>query len=551
MADLQQMSVQDLYERIRRLADTGKVDRCRAAVEFLITQRKEKPSLRLYTALIMSNISQHLGSAWQAAEYLKEMQVAGIQADTSICHAILKVCSVHPDHLLRTDVMHYMSSRWFQLSEDGARDVVVSMLRDGLFEQAMERLESMSREGMKIPSWLWDMAIYTLCHVGEVEEATRILRQRVDDGEMLISRNVWNTVLDEASSARNHPAVSFVWNHQVNTGYLNPASGICLNVLSTASQAGDAVLGTDVFTQLSKRGTVFQAVHYEQLITCYLSANAPDLRRAISILTIMASEKLEPTAAETRSLYTYLRDKPSQVNEALLHLRSLHKQGRRIPIAALNLLIESYLHQDNLDEAMKTYKLIHTFVPLHDGVQKSFANIDTFNFLLRGCRNGPDAKLASFLVSELLALRITPTALTYDRLILVFIMASSKLIHTDDAVVSRDASSDTLASTQSDAQDPGRRDHGLELLDWSFRHFQDMQSMGWLPRFGTIEKLAVELAAVADERCWDVLQAGEDNADKVEAWANKGKWVRRNVEAAWGKATGSEVGEEEKASAHE
>nr|POE85415.1 hypothetical protein CFP56_43731 [Quercus suber] len=545
MAQLWPLSINELYERIQHLADTGKVDRCRAVADFLIRKRKVKPSLQLYTALILSNTSQHLGSAWLAAGYMEEMQEAGIQADSAVCHAILKVCSVHPDHLLRTDVLHYMASRWFHLSDDGARDVVISMLREGLFEQALERLDSMSKSGTEIPSWLWDMAIYSLCLVGEVEEATRILRERVNAGEMHISRGVWNTILDEASSARYHPGVSYVWSHQVKTGYLNPASGICLNVLSTASQAGDAVLGTDVFTHLSKRGAVFQAVHYEQLMTCYLSIKVPDLKRALSVLTIMASENLEPTATETRSLYLYLRDKPSEVNEALLHLRALHQQGRRIPIAALNLLIESYLDQNNVDDAMKVYKLIHTFVPRHAGAQKSFANIDTFNFLLRGCRTGPDARLAGFLVSELLALRIVPNALTYDRLILVFVLAGRKLVHTDDSVLTRDPFSDILTPTGPDAQDPDRRARGLELLDWAFRHFQDMQTLDWLPRFGTIEKLAVELAAVADERCWDVLQAGEDNAGKIEGWEGKGKWVRRNVERAWVKVNAKEVDEEE------
>ena len=60
-----------------------------------------------------------------------------------------------------------------------------------------------------------------------------------------------------------------------------------------------------------------------------------------------------------------------------------------------------------------------------------------------------------------------------------------------------------------------------------------------MPRFGTVERLATQLAKIGDSRCWDVLQAGEDHASDVEGWQAKGKWVRKNVEEAWEKARSS------------
>lgn len=67
-----------------------------------------------------------------------------------------------------------------------------------------------------------------------------------------------------------------------------------------------------------------------------------------------------------------------------------------------------------------------------------------------------------------------------------------------------------------------------------------MQDMEWMPRFGTVEKLATLLAKVKDTRCWDVLQVTEEVGEaRVEGWREKGKWAWKNVETAW-EANGQE-----------
>ena len=514
-----------LYGRLRSAAAHGKQPQCQEIAEYLVKIRREKPNLQLYNALILSNIHNHFGAAWRVHDLLDEMREDGMQPDVGTCHAVLKVLSIHLDHLLRTEILDYMHKRWFQLTEEGWHDMIAGMLREGLFEQALERLDKMRRERMQIEPWLQDMAIFVLCDAGEIEEAFRIMRARYDAGELQLRQGVWAYLLDKGSEARHHNATSLVWMSQVNQGYLNPSSGICLNVLATAAQAGDAAMATEVFTHLSKRGTAFKPVHYELLISAYLSADPPDLGRAISILTIMPLEKLEPTIAQTRAIFVYLKDKPALVKHALTTLRELHGQDRKISITILNLLIECYIEQKNLPEAMKVYKLIHTFAPLGHGAQKSFANIDTFNLLLKGCRvaDPPDEQQASFLVSELLALRVVPTAMTYDRLILCFIEAAKHALR---------------RSRELTEPDEIKAEHarGVELVDWSFRHFADMQPLGWMPRFGTLESLAMQLAQIGDDRCWDVLQAAEDQGDKVEGFDQKGRYVRKGVEDAWARS---------------
>ncbi len=507
---------------MRASAIKGEWGLCRYLAKILVADRKERPNIQLYNMLVLSNVGHQEGAAWRVAELLDDMEKDGIQPDVGTCHAVLKVLSVHVDHLLRADILDYMSHRWMQLSEDGWHDVTAGLLREGLFEQAANRLDAMRRDGMHIHVWLLDMAVFMHCTEFEIGEAYRVMRQRVDDNEPNISRSLWLYFLDKASEARHHPAVSLAWTDQVQHQYINPSSGICLNILATAAKAADANLATEVFAMLSQRGVAFQPIHYEILINTYLATDPPDFQRALTVLTIMALEKVEPSVTETRSLYLYMKDKPDLIPQAIQILRDLHSQDRKIPISALNLLIECYVDQGNLKDAMTLYKQIHTFAPINDGARKTFANIETFNLLLKGCRQAdpPDGEQASFLVSELLALRIKPTALTYDRLILLFMTAGLRF----------------MAQSQS-AEDVDQslklKKRGLELIDWAYRHFSEMQPLNWLPRFGTLEHLSVALAKVGDLRCWDVLQAAEDGGKDVDGWATKGSHARRNVVKAW------------------
>ncbi|KAF2861659.1 hypothetical protein K470DRAFT_198271, partial [Piedraia hortae CBS 480.64] len=410
-----------VYARLHWLAARGKVKECRQLAEHLVESRREAPNVQLYTALILSNVSHDGGGAWRAEEYLEEMKAEGLQPDLACCHALLKVLAVHPDHLLRADVLEYMQTKWYELSEDGAHDVVAGLLREGLFEQALDRLDSMQREG-RVHPWLLDMAVFILCAAGETEAAHEIMQKRHRAGEQL-SRVLWLTFLDAGSSQRHHPSTVLTWNSQVGTGYLNPPSGTCLDVLTTASQAGDAVLATDVFTHLSKRGVVFGAFHYQLLIECYLRASPPDLKRAMTILSIM-TEHVMPTSDDTRALFVYLRSDAQLIAQAFQILRHLYEQNRPVPVSALNLIIECYVDQGSFTEALKTYKLIHTF--------SVTPNATTFNLLLRGYCEPPDEEMATFLFQEMLALNIKPTALTYDRLIQVCLEASVRALDGED-----------------------------------------------------------------------------------------------------------------------
>jgi pentatricopeptide repeat protein len=199
----------------------------------------------------------------------------------------------------------------------------------------------------------------------------------------------------------------------VSTGYLNPPTGLCYNVLLTATRRGDPGLATQIMQHLAKRRIKLTLLDYETLIACYVKAG--DIKAALSILCIMKRIDLEPGTKSTRSLHRYFNtfsettNRTTRIDGAFSKLRELKSEGRDIPIAALNVVIENADAQN----AMELYKSIPFLC-------NSPPNVHTFNHLFRLLRVGaPDRAALMFLVSEMKAMGVQPDMLTYDRILLV------------------------------------------------------------------------------------------------------------------------------------
>ena len=93
-----------------------------------------------------------------------------------------------------------MKNRWYTLTTDGWHHLIVGLLRDRQYEIALDKLEQMQQEGTRVHPWLYDILIYLFCEAEELDEALKILRYRVDQGDMDISANVWYYVLDACST---------------------------------------------------------------------------------------------------------------------------------------------------------------------------------------------------------------------------------------------------------------------------------------------------------------------------------------------------------------
>jgi pentatricopeptide repeat protein len=108
--------------------------------------------------------------------------------------------AIHPDYLLRAEVLQQMKERWFTLDAQGSHNVIIGLLRDRQYEMALDKLEQMQISGTRVQPWLYDILIYVFCEAEELDEALRILQHRVQYGDTDISTNIWYHMLDACSS---------------------------------------------------------------------------------------------------------------------------------------------------------------------------------------------------------------------------------------------------------------------------------------------------------------------------------------------------------------
>ena len=459
-----ELSTEAAYGQLRLAAKQGDYVRAKDYITLLVGKRREKPTAHLYYAMILANTDPQYGSPNEVASLLQEMSKEGLRPDSAIYHAVIKVLSIHPDYVLRQKILQELHERWFTVTEDGWHDVIVGLMRDRQLELAMVNLENIERQGIQVRPWLYDILVYNLCDLSEFDEALKIMRRRFFSGKALISPSLWHHFLDSASRFLHHDSVAFVWRSRVQIGFLNPSSGICINVLNTAARKGDTKLATAVFYTLRKRKHTFDMHHYEALLESWLASD--DLKSAFTILSVMHQSRLRPTEASTRAIFRYLCDDYGRPDEALQILRRLKDEDRPIPHAAFNVVLEAYIRYNDLGSALESYKALHLIIP-------SGPNTSTFNTLLRGCRYTQRYDLAMFFASEMLALNIPPDALTYDRLILASLSAR------------------------------GEADGGFEN---AWKYFEEMRQMEWWPRTGTVKLLGKAGCEVADERVFELVQ---------------------------------------------
>lgn len=196
------MSTEELYSQARTEAGKGRHMEVLSILKILIKDRRERPNLAMYTALLHSYTSGPWGTAGKIRKALEDMAIAGVEPDARACECALEALAVHPDSFLRTDILEYMKERWWTLTPRTEGFVIAGLLRERCFEQAIERLEDMTKRDARVDGWVWDKAIWILLEFGEVEEALYVLslKQGVSYiAEPMLSDTLWLRLLDVAA----------------------------------------------------------------------------------------------------------------------------------------------------------------------------------------------------------------------------------------------------------------------------------------------------------------------------------------------------------------
>lgn len=470
--EFRHLSTSQIYENLRIDASKGHTKNCELMVHYLVKERGERPNLRIYSSLILSNVNPE-GSVAVMMDQIKELRDEGLELDSHACHDVLKVLAVHPDYLLQTEILDYMQARWMELTEDGWHDIIAGLLRSVQFELALDKLDQMQEAGMQIQPWLYDMAIYILAQAGELDEVLRLLKFRSELGDAAVTACMWTFILDKAGEQLHYDLISHVWKRRVKDGFLNPSSGICLNVLNAAARKADTDLAIDVFRVLEERNASLDHQHYEMLIEAYM--NASDLTNALTILYVMQESYVFPDENTIRPIVMYMQQDPARPRHGFEILRTAQKMRKKIPATAMNACIESALGHNNLDLAIEFYKTMHV-ICVHG------ADTATFNLLLKGCYAAARKDLAMSLAQEMVSMKVRPNYLSYDRILLVCLRVDDY----DDAI----------------------------------RYYDEMRGQGFTPRKGTLVTLVKKLAKAGDPRTAQVL----DDIEKMGLATTRLRW---------------------------
>jgi hypothetical protein len=92
--------------------------------------------------------------------------------------------------------MQEMKERWFGLSPEGWHSLVVGLVRDRQYEVAMDNLEQMHNDEIPVQPWLYDILMFQLCEVEELDEVFRLLKYRYERTRREILPTVWYYLLD-------------------------------------------------------------------------------------------------------------------------------------------------------------------------------------------------------------------------------------------------------------------------------------------------------------------------------------------------------------------
>jgi hypothetical protein len=240
------------------------------------------------------------------------------------------------------------------------------------------------------------------------------MQARVVQGHDMTTE-LWAHVLKTASKALHYDLTRFVWQRQVDLGYLEPSQDVCRNALAVASDADDIDLALTIFRFCDNRGFPLKAQDYHVLMEIYL--HSEDLVATFRLLCTMHDLGLAPLERSTESVVSHMIKHNTDPREAWQMLKRLKNDKREIPIGCVRIiaeLCEHLAHDDPsvVDDAVGFYKELYTVCP--EG-----ADVRVYNSLIRMCRHGQNRQSGLFLVKEMASFGVIPDATTFESLILM------------------------------------------------------------------------------------------------------------------------------------
>ncbi|EDP54711.1 pentatricopeptide repeat protein [Aspergillus fumigatus] len=419
--NLEERSTSDLENRLQELA-TGnpKILSASQILRILIRDRHVRPEVRHYRALILANSDAERGSPEVVRQLLSEMEKNGIPADSGTLHAALQVLAVHPDYLLRQEILRTLRDRWLPLSPAGWHYVVAGLLRENQFELALDHIAHMERKEIMVENWLHSLLIYNLCDIGDFDEVLRQMRKRTSQGHDMTTE-LWLYVLDVAVAASHLETTRYVWTQMVQLGYLQPSRVLCSDTLTVAAEKGDTKLASLVIRFLSESDIPLILQDYEKTVEAHVKSGK--LSSAFEILCKMHKAGIKLEHSSTRAIFNYMVQTRTSPRQAWAILKKLKSLKYPVPMECAHVVVElcdyeSFNDPFAVDEGISLYQELYTLCP-------GKADVSIYNTLLGMARRAKNIQAGMFAVKEMSSLGVIPNDKTFEHLIMMCLDAGN------------------------------------------------------------------------------------------------------------------------------
>ncbi|KAL2890390.1 pentatricopeptide repeat domain protein [Ceratocystis lukuohia] len=308
------------------------------------------------------------GSAKTVRILLQEMQQAGIQAKALTYHNVLAALAIHPDYTLRNEVLREMQQRWISKTVLDECYEAIGLLRDTQYEMAFDKLETMIKDGIFIPPWVYEVFIIVFSNSGFLDEAYQLMSRR-----LTMFRNpppaFMLNILELFSQGYHYDGTKLMWRRITRTNRLHPSDIVVQNVIHTGARYGDPAMILQAIDLLASRGTKIGLVQFEPLLDCY--ALIGEMNNALRVFSLMNRTGLKVRRISTRGVYICLTKDPKAIQS---YIDALH-DADNVPIATVNVLFEVLHSFKDAQTSMEVYKSISSLTD-------EFATSETFGYLV-------------------------------------------------------------------------------------------------------------------------------------------------------------------------
>ncbi|KAJ5223797.1 hypothetical protein N7468_008339 [Penicillium chermesinum] len=356
-------------------------------LRILLHDRQVQPGARHYTALINANADLERGSPATAL-------------------------AVHPDYVLRQNILRKLRERWMVLSPEGWHFVVCGLIRENQFELALDHMSEMERKKVPIETWLYKTMVYNLCELEEFDEVYRLVKSRLDLGYETTDK-LWAHVLRAAIKGSRLDLTRYMWQRLVDLEYLFPSADVCRKAFALAAEKVDFPLVVSVARFCTRRDIPLP--EYQEFLQKHLALGAdPDTFKALSVVH---QAGLPINVGFTTPVLDNLIQTNADPREEWQTLKHLKNDGLKIPLESIQIVIELCEHIASrdpsvVDDALGFYRDLESVCP--DG-----ADVEVFNAFLRVCRNAKRHDSGMTILKEMTNHGVVPDRKTFETLILM------------------------------------------------------------------------------------------------------------------------------------